>query len=127
MRLRGGREIRITTSCARERESLLALAYDLLMIFDSSMTPVTDELSQMFAIETAELIGAHHLTHTGKPARQWGLGRLDEETQEFTYTYATDRERIKEIKEHRDPNGVFQSPTGQQTHSTLLKKTGGLV
>jgi hypothetical protein len=89
------------------------------------MTPVTDDLSRTFAIETAELIGAHHLRHTGKPARQWGLGRLDPETQEFTYTYATDRERIKEIKERRDPKGVFQSPMGQQTHSTLMQTRAG--
>jgi hypothetical protein len=88
------------------------------------MTPVTDDLSRTFAIETAELIGSHHLKHTGKPARQWGLGRLDAETQEFGYTYATDRERIKEIKERRDPKGVFQSPMGQQTHSTLMRKNG---
>lgn len=86
------------------------------------MTPVTDNLSRAFAIETAELIGAHHLQHTGKPARQWGLGRLNEDTQEFTYAYATHRERIKEIKERRDPRGVFQSPMGQQTHSTLMRK-----
>lgn len=103
-------------------ESVVDWIANLLTLVCSSMTPVTDDLAQTLAIETAELIGAHHLKHTGKPARQWGIGRLDEETNEFTYTYASDRELIKEIKERRDPHGGFQSPMGQQTHSKSLQK-----
>jgi hypothetical protein len=86
------------------------------------MTPVTDDIAETFAIETAELIGTHHLAHTGVAARQWGTGRLNPATNEFTYTYATDREGVKRLKEKRDPGGVFQSPMGQQTHSKLMQR-----
>lgn len=87
------------------------------------MTSATDQYAKAFALETAELIASHHLAQTGKPARQWGIGRMNPDTQEFTYSYATNRDRLKRLKEEYDPLGVFQSPLGQQTHSTLLHKS----
>lgn len=109
-------------SSVRDRESSPISQKTETDLFVSSMTSLTDEVAESFAIETAELIGSHHLAKTGTPARQWGTGRLNPATNEFTYTYATDREGVKQLKEKRDPEGVFQSPMGQQTHSKLLQR-----